>query len=82
MSILLILLILACIPIAVMPLKLVSLISGNNGINVAIILIIISLYVIIRLGKKIYNILQVSISNDEGIYVRDMEVKYSPAILS
>lgn len=80
--ILLILLILACIPIAVMPLKLVDLISNNNGTSVAIILIITLLYLIIRLGKKIYNILQIRISNDEGIYVRDMEVNYSPAILS
>lgn len=82
MSILLVLLILACIPIAVMPLKLVELICNNNGASVSVILIITLLYLIIRIGKKVYNILKVKIPDEEGIYIRDIEVEYSPAILS
>ena len=53
----------------------------ENGFMIFIILIIIG-YMIIRIGNIIYNKIKVRLSKDEGIYVRDIEVEYSPAVLS
>ena len=58
-----------------------NILLGNNG--AAILLMIMFLgYLIIRIGIVIYNRMKVKLSKDEGIYVRDLEVEYSPAILS
>ena len=58
-----------------------NILLGNNG--AAILLMIMFLgYLIIRIGIVIYNRMKVKLSKDEGIYVRDVEVEYSQAVLS
>ena len=53
----------------------------ENGFMILISIIIIG-YMVIRIGNTIYNKMKVSLSKNEGIYVRDVEVEYSPAVLS
>ena len=53
----------------------------ENGHIILIIIIIIG-YIVIRIGNNIYNKIKVSLSKDERIYVRDIDVEYSPAVLS
>ena len=53
----------------------------GNGIMLLIAVTIIG-YIVIRCGINIYNKMKVTLSKDEGIYIRDMEVEYSPAVLS
>lgn len=74
--------VLACSIIIIVSFKFFAFISGNNKMSLAIASVIILLYVVIRLANKIYKLFQVRDSEDEGIYIRDMDVKYSPAILS
>lgn len=58
-----------------------GLFGNNRGIVILVITIILG-YLIIRLGITIYNKMKVKLSKNEGIYIRDVEVEYSPAILS
>ena len=53
----------------------------GNGFMLLIAVTIIG-YVAIRVGNTIYNKIKVRLAKDEGIYVRDIEVEYSPAVLS
>ncbi len=54
---------------------------NNSGMLVLILLFLVG-YIAIRLGMNIYNKIKVNLSKEEGIYIRDMEVEYSPAVLS
>ena len=53
----------------------------ENGFMILITVTIIG-YVVIRVGSNIYNKIKVRLAKDEGIYIRDIEVEYSPAVLS
>ena len=53
----------------------------GNGFMLLIAVTIIG-YVAIRVGNTIYNKIKIRLAKDEGIYVRDIEVEYSPAVLS
>ena len=53
----------------------------ENGFMLLIAVTMIG-YVAIRVGNNIYNKIRVRLSKDEGIYIRDIEVEYSPAVLS
>ena len=77
---------LATIPIylilSIIPLLFVyGLFGSNRGIAIFMITIIFS-YLVIRLGITIYNKMKVKLSKNEGIYIRDVDVEYSPAVLS
>ena len=77
---------LATIPIylvlSIIPLLFVyGLFGSNRGIAIFMITIIFG-YFVIRLGITIYNKMKVKSSKNEGIYIRDVEVEYSPAVLS
>ena len=75
---------LATIPLylvfAIIPFLFVNGLFGN-GFMILIAVTIMG-YVAIRVGNNIYNKIKVRLAKDEGIYVRDIEVEYSPAVLS
>ena len=58
-----------------------NILLGNNGAVILMMIIFLG-YLIIRIGIVIYNRMKVKLSKDERIYVRDVEVEYSPAVLS
>ena len=58
-----------------------NILLGNNGATILMMIMFLG-YLIIRIGIVIYNRMKVNLSKDEGIYVRDVEVEYSPAVLS
>lgn len=68
-------------PFIGIPIFLIQNIYKDTGIIFLILSIVIG-YIIIIIGTEIYNRIKISIAKDEGIYIRDMEVDYSPAILS
>ncbi len=72
---------LVSIPLAIVPLIFINNIYKDNGIIIFILLIVFG-FVLTRIGINIYNKLKVNISKDKGIYIRDIDVKYSPAVLS
>ena len=75
---------LATIPLylmlAIIPFLFANSLFGNGFILLTSVTIIG--YLVIRVGNTIYNKIKVRLSKDEGIYIRDIEVKYSPAVLS
>ena len=75
---------LATIPLylvfAIIPFLFVKGLFGNEFM--LLIVVTIMGYVAIRVGNNIYNKIKVRLAKDEGIYVRDIEIEYSPAVLS
>ena len=75
---------LAIIPLylmfAIIPFLFANSLFGNGFILLTSVTIIG--YLVIRVGNAIYNKIKVKLSKDEGIYIRDIEVEYSPAVLS
>ncbi len=75
---------LATIPIylvlATIPFLFVNALFGNGFMILTTVTIIG--YIVIRVGIDIYNKIKVKLARDVGIYVRDIEVEYSPAVLS
>ena len=75
---------LATIPLylmfAIIPFLFANILFGNGFI--LLITVTIIGYLVIRVGNNIYNKIKVRLSKDEGIYIRDIEVEYSPAVLS
>ena len=75
---------LATIPLylmfAIIPFLFANSLFGNGFILLTTVTIIG--YLVIRVGNNIYNKIKVRLSKDEGIYIRDIEVEYSPAVLS
>lgn len=75
---------LATIPLylmfAIIPFLFANILFGNGFI--LLITVAIIGYLVIRVGNNIYNKIKVRLSKDEGIYIRDIEVEYSPAVLS
>ena len=69
------------LPFTLIPIVIVNAIYKDIG-SIILIAVVILGYIILRLGTEIYNKLKSRISKDKGIYIRDMEVEYSPAILS
>ena len=65
---------------AIIPFLFVKGLFGNEFM--LLITVTIIGYVVIRVGNHIYNKIKVRLSKDEGIYIRDIEVEYSPAVLS
>ena len=70
------------LPFVCLPIFFVNSILENNSGIIILIIVFIIVYIAIRLGINIYNKIKVTLSKEEGIYVRDMEVEYSPAVLS
>ena len=69
------------LPFTLIPIVIANMIYKDIG-SLILMLIILVGYIGIRIGTEIYNKFKSRISKDEGIYIRDMEVEYSPAILS
>ena len=69
------------LPFTLIPIVIVNAIYKDIG-SIILIAVVILGYIILRLGTEIYNKFKSRISKDKGIYIRDMEVEYSPAILS
>ena len=75
---------LATIPIYLMVAIIPFLFINNlfkNGFLIFAIVTVVG-YVVIRLGINIYNKMKVKLAKGKEIYVRDIEVEYSPAVLS
>ena len=70
------------LPFIVGPIWVLNSTYHNNSGMLVLILAFLAGYIVIRLGMNIYNKIKVKISKEEGIYIRDMEVEYSPAVLS
>lgn len=70
-----------CLPFTAIPLVIVNAIYKDIG-SIILIAVVILGYIILRLGTEIYNKFKSRISKDKGIYIRDIDVEYSPAILS
>lgn len=69
------------LPFTLIPIVIANMIYKDIGSLILMIIILVG-YIGIRIGTEIYNKLKSRISKDKGIYIRDMEVEYSPAILS
>ena len=70
------------LPFIVGPIWVLNSTYHNNSGILVLILAFLAGYIVIRLGMNIYNKIKVNLSKEEGIYIRDMEVEYSPAVLS
>ena len=70
------------IPVIVIPILIVNSLYGNNSGVFSLIIAFLVMYIAIRLGTNIYNKIKIKLLKEEGIYIRDMEVQYSPAVLS
>lgn len=70
------------LPFIVGPIWVLNSTYHNNSGVLVLILAFLAGYIVIRLGMNIYNKIKVNLSKEEGIYIRDMEVEYSPAVLS
>lgn len=69
------------LPFTLIPIVIVNAIYKDIG-SIILIAVVILGYIILRLGTEIYNKFKSRISKDKGIYIRDIDVEYSPAILS
>lgn len=69
------------LPFTLIPLVIANEIYKDIG-SIILIAVVILGYIILRLGTEIYNKFKSRISKDKGIYIRDIDVEYSPAILS
>lgn len=70
------------VPFIVGPIWILNNTYHNNSLIFVLILAFLVGYIVMRLGTNIYNKIKVNLSKEEGIYIRDMEVEYSPAVLS